>query len=69
MTVKLFTRDGGFVHEAAIPPFNPPPEVIGWGSRVFVRGADYDGTIQFDDVGTTIVNYTEALCFVLPAAS
>lgn len=36
-TVKLFTRDGGFVAEVEIPRFTPPAEVLQWGSRLFVR--------------------------------
>ena len=36
MKVILTTRDGGFVHESTIPPMTPPPEVIVWGTRVFV---------------------------------
>lgn len=37
MEIKLLTRDGGYVTTVSVPPFNPPPEVIMWGSRVFVR--------------------------------
>jgi hypothetical protein len=37
MRVQLETRDRGFVHAAEIPPFVPPPEVISWGTRIFVH--------------------------------
>ncbi len=37
MKIILQTRDGGFVGAAEIPPFHPPPEVVTWGSRVFVH--------------------------------
>lgn len=35
MMVRLVTRDGGFVHETEIPPFNIYPDVIFWGTRTF----------------------------------
>lgn len=35
--IRLLTRDGGFVHEAEVPRFTPPAEVLVWGARVFVR--------------------------------
>ena len=49
-TVKLFTRNGDFVHDGEIPPFNPAPEAIAWGSRVFFRASSstnhyYEGMI------------------------
>jgi len=31
------TRDGGFVRDGEVPPMTPLPEVITWGSRVFVH--------------------------------
>lgn len=34
-TVKLYTRDGGFVTEEQFPPFVTRPEVVVWGSRFF----------------------------------
>lgn len=34
---KLFTRDGQYVVEVVMPPFNPRPEAIVWGSRIFIR--------------------------------
>jgi hypothetical protein len=33
--VRLYTKDGHFVHKGMIPPFNEPPDVIFWGSRHF----------------------------------
>jgi len=44
MRIELRTRDGGIVHDAEIPPFEPPPEVVSWGTRIFVhQGNDTDG--------------------------
>lgn len=34
--IKLYTRDGGYVVTVTVPVFNPKPEAIAWGSRVFV---------------------------------
>lgn len=31
----LFTREGGFVTYAVIPPFQPPVGVLIWGQRTF----------------------------------
>lgn len=42
MNIKLFTRAGGFVHEAKILPFHIPPDIIQWGSRFFT----YQGTVE-----------------------
>lgn len=44
MKIKLFTRDGGFVRDAEIPPFVLMPEVMLWGSRIFVRNIFMDTT-------------------------
>lgn len=33
--VKLFTKNGGFVTNVLIPPFNEPPKGILWGQRLF----------------------------------
>lgn len=35
--IRLLTRQADFVVSVFIPPFDPPPEVIVWGSRVFAR--------------------------------
>lgn len=35
---RLLTPDGGFVVRVQLPPFVKPPEVVQWGSRVFVQG-------------------------------
>lgn len=49
MKVKLFTADGGFVHEQTIPWFKAPPDIVIWGERFFSRAdtseAERDGTI------------------------
>lgn len=36
---RLLTREGDYVITAEVPRFNPPAEVIVWGSRIFVRTA------------------------------
>lgn len=36
---ELFTRMGQYVVTVLVPPMNPPPEVIQWGSRYFMRNA------------------------------
>lgn len=62
MKVKLFTRDGGLVRDGEIPPFHPPPEVISWGSRVFVWNDEY--TLDDPDV----VGYVEGLLYPIEVA-
>jgi hypothetical protein len=37
MTVELFTREGGFVARGRLPVFHFPPDVILWGTRVFIK--------------------------------
>lgn len=61
MKVKLFTRGGGFVREAEIPPFVLQPEVVTWGARVFVQDDTY--TMTDDAVG-----YVEGMAYALEAA-
>jgi hypothetical protein len=58
MKIKLFTRDGGFVHEALIPPFKPAPEVITWGARVFVRNDVYA-------IGDEATGYVEGMAYAV----
>jgi len=41
--VILHTREGQYVTEVLVPEFNPMPEVIIWGSRVFVKPEDCKG--------------------------
>jgi hypothetical protein len=33
--VKLYTGDDGYVVTAIIPPFDPMPDILLWGARVF----------------------------------
>lgn len=40
MTITLTTNIGELVRTVQIPPFNPPPEVVTWGARTFVRRHD-----------------------------
>jgi hypothetical protein len=35
LQVELRTSDGGLVVRAVLPPFDPPPDVLLWGARVF----------------------------------
>jgi hypothetical protein len=65
MKVRLFTKDGGFVHEQEIPPFNDAPDVIIWGLRMFV-GPNIDGPVsaQYRDADDTYV-YEEAFAYAL----
>lgn len=35
--VRLETREGNFVTEIVVPPFEPPADVLAWGVRVFIR--------------------------------
>jgi hypothetical protein len=35
-TVRLETQTGEFVADVGLPPFDPLPEVVIWGSRFFV---------------------------------
>jgi len=46
--VDLFTRLGQFVSTVKILPLQTPPEVVGWGDRIFVRREDgkyYEGFV------------------------
>lgn len=35
MKITLYTKDGALTHDADIPPFNPAPDVVFWGTRIF----------------------------------
>lgn len=35
--IQLQTRDGDFLADKEIPPFNPLPEIVLWGARVFAK--------------------------------
>lgn len=46
--VRLFTRQGEYVCTVDVPNFDPPVEVISWGSRYFVLcGNKAVGTIKY----------------------
>ena len=34
---RLLTKSGDFVTRVDVPPYDPPPEIIAWGTRFFVR--------------------------------
>lgn len=59
MKVRLLTAAGEFVHEALILPFLIAPEVILWGSRIFV----YRSAVDKDGMKTW--NYHEGLLYPL----
>lgn len=40
MNVELYTRDGGLVVRAQLPPFNTMPDVLFWGERIFRHEQD-----------------------------
>ena len=61
MRIQLFTRSGDFVHKAEVLPFVLMPEVMMWGSRIFVRNIFKDTTECF--------GYTEACPFVIMEGS
>lgn len=41
--VILHTREGEYVTTVLVPQFNPKPEVIIWGSRVFINPQGLEG--------------------------
>lgn len=57
MRVKLYDRRGVYVATAHVPPFDPAPEVILFGSRTFVR--DVTSVVEPDD--TVSHRYVEGL--------
>jgi hypothetical protein len=67
MKVKLVTRDNAFVRDGDIPPFQPPPEVITWGSRVFVHGLAHRPDAKNNTSGLPEV-YFEGLAYPLEVA-
>ena len=40
MIAYLMTAREEFVVRLQVPPFNEPPQVIGWGDRVFVHAGE-----------------------------
>ena len=66
MKVKLYTKDGGFVHEQEIPPFTDQPTLIIWGQRFFVC-PDLDGPVgrHVDEEGDDECSYEEAFTYAL----
>jgi len=69
MTVLLYTKDGSFVHEQTIPPFQEPPDVIQWGSRFFVcPSTDGEVARQHLPDDDAMVVYEEAFAYVLDPA-
>jgi hypothetical protein len=57
--VRLETADGAFVVELKIPPFDPTPSIICWGSRFFRRVLDPDRP-------EWLRLYREGFCWVAP---
>lgn len=46
---KLYTREGRFVADVDMPPFNPPADVVVWGTRHFVFRRRGEGGDTYDD--------------------
>lgn len=67
MRVKLLTRNRKDVAIIDIPDFWPHPEVVQWGSRVFVH--DIEPWAEFDETGKLLVRYLEGMLFVIPSGS
>ena len=64
MIVKLFTQSGGFVHEAMAPDFKVPPDVILWGSRMFVAPA-VDHEVREKELQAGELAYVEASAYAI----
>jgi len=45
--VKLLTSSGHDVADVEIPPFNKPPDVLGWGTRVFTLYATHEDALTY----------------------
>lgn len=54
---KLYTRDGQFVADVDMPPFNPPADVIVWGTRHFVLRQGVTGIEPWYDYAEGMVWY------------
>ena len=59
MKAKLLTRDGDLVHEFDLPPFQLLPEVMFWGSRVFILREPFTQSSS----KKTAPDYFEACCW------
>ena len=59
--INLFTRDGGFVATAVIPMFDPAPEIVRWGERVFVlrERQQYREAILFPVMSNQVTRISE----------
>ena len=57
MTVKLETCSGTFVTWAVLLPFKVVPDVVTWGTRIFV----YDRALTINESSARIPTYREAL--------
>lgn len=38
--VRLYTADGEMVADVFVPAFEPPPDALLWGQRIFIRRDD-----------------------------
>ncbi len=63
MKVKLEVPGGGLVGTFGIPPFAKLPEVIVWGSRIFVLHEPRDGR----PLAEVAPVYREGLAYVIPS--
>ena len=50
--ITLYSRNNRFVSTIAIPVFDPPPEIVVWKQRFFVRALGENG-----------VHYRESWCY------
>lgn len=69
---KLYTSDGGYVTEIELPAYDPKPDVMIWGARVFIRvdgfvPADFDplDTVPVEDMQSREA-YVEAFAYHIP---
>lgn len=65
MKIRLFTQDGGFVTEAVVPLFAPAPDVILWGTRVFISPA-VDHVVRQSEWAAGDMAFVEAFAYALP---
>lgn len=65
MKIRLLTMAGEFVHEATIAPFLVVPEIILWGTRVFVVRGSVTLPDEVQGDGSFVWNYYEGVLYPL----
>jgi hypothetical protein len=63
---KLYARDGFFVAEVTIPPFDPMPEVVIWGERIFTKQLEDDAIAAAEEGHVNDICYVEAFAWFAP---